>query len=128
MELSLFLSQLFGLALTIFALAAFARPSLIQDVVNDFGRSAMSTLMYGFAGIMGGLAVILNHNIWTADWRVLVTLFGWSALIKGTLYLVAPQMLKDVGSSVYNSQNRTRLVLFGALVLGVYMAAKGFGY
>ena len=40
-----------------------------------------------------GLAIVLTHNLWTADWRVLVTLFGWLNVIGGALRLFAPSYL-----------------------------------
>jgi len=127
MELSNFLAQLFGLTMAIFAGIAILQPGLIRAVVKEFGESALVTLFYGLAGIMGGLAVILSHNLWVSDWRVLVTLFGWAALIKGTVSLVSPELLRDMGESIYSSERRIKIVLVIVGVLGVYLAGAGFG-
>jgi uncharacterized protein YjeT (DUF2065 family) len=40
-----------------------------------------------------GLLIVCTHNIWVCDLRVLVTIYGWSAIIKGSLYFLAPQFL-----------------------------------
>ena len=127
MELSNFLAQLFGLTMAIFAGIAILQPGLIRAVVKEFGESALVTLFYGLAGIMGGLAVILSHNLWVSDWRVLVNLFGWAALIKGTVSLVSPELLRDMGESIYSSERRIKIVLVIVGVLGVYLAGAGFG-
>ncbi|MEI6710821.1 MAG: hypothetical protein WCK88_00710 [bacterium] len=41
--------------------------------------------------IIIGALMIYVHNIWVADWTVLVTIIGWTALIKGIWLTVLPQ-------------------------------------
>lgn len=38
-----------------------------------------------------GLLIILGHNIWVWDLRVIVTLAGWMATLKGVMYLLFPR-------------------------------------
>ena len=33
-----------------------------------------------------GMAVILTPDVWTADWRVLITLLGWLTVIAGAAH------------------------------------------
>ncbi len=40
-----------------------------------------------------GLVIVFGHNIWTWEWRVIVTVFGWLITIKYTFYLLWPQAL-----------------------------------
>lgn len=127
MELSLFLAQLMGLSLAIFAVAGLLRPRLVRDAMNDFNANSLQSLFFGFVGIVVGLAIVLSHNIWEASWVGVVTLFGWLALLKGIATLVAPQALLDVGKVVYSSKSQTRVILFIALLVGLYIAYKGFG-
>jgi len=127
MELSLFLAQLFGLTIAIFAGIAVLKPGLVRTVMKEFGESTLTTLLLGITGIMGGLAVILSHNVWVADWRVLITLFGWAALIKGIVSLVSPDLLRDMGMYMYSTPKRVRIVLVVMGILGVYLAGAGFG-
>lgn len=127
MELSLFLGQLFGLSLAIFALIGLLRPSLIVDAMADFSRQPLIELLFGFVGIVVGLAIILTHNVWAKDWTVVITLVGWAALLKGVMFLLVPQKLMDFGRTVYQTQSKTRTVLLVALVVGLYIAWKGFG-
>lgn len=39
----------------------------------------------GVAMFVAGLMVVRAHNLWTRNWRVLVTLSGWSFLVLGLL-------------------------------------------
>lgn len=128
MELTNFLAQLLGLTIAIFAGIAVLQPGMIRAVVREFGVSPMVTLLYGAAGIVGGLAIILSHNVWVADWPVLVTVVGWAALLKGMVALASPELLHDMGESIYSSPGRTQIILVIAGILGIYLAGAGFGF
>jgi hypothetical protein len=128
MELSLFLAQLFGLTLAIFAGIALFRPGLVRGAINEFGRSKSVTWLYSLLGIIGGLSVVLTHNVWIAGWPVIITIFGWAALIKGVLFLVSPALLRDMGLSIYDSPGRTKVILLLVGLLGLYLAGVGFHY
>jgi uncharacterized protein YjeT (DUF2065 family) len=39
-----------------------------------------------------GLVLVFAHNVWSWDGRVLLTLYGWCATIKGTLYFLVPAL------------------------------------
>ena len=93
MELSYFLAQLMGLSLAIFSAIGIIRPRIIGDAIKKFDTNPLTTLFFGFAGIVIGLSVILSHNIWEFSWLGVITLFGWAALAKGVLYLIAPNVL-----------------------------------
>jgi len=126
MELSYFLAQLFGLTIAIITGGLFLRPATIRLMIDEVGKSHLLTTMLSFIGIMGGLAVVLTHNVWGLSWTTWITLIGWAALIKGVLYLMAPKLFSDLGNKVYSSTNTVRIVLFIAFIFGLYLAAVGF--
>lgn len=126
MELSFFLAQFFGLTLATVSGALFLRPPLIRSMLDDVRQNHLATTIISLAGIMGGLAVILTHNVWELSWTLWITLLGWAAFIKGALYLVAPKLFADLGSKVYSSTNRVRIGLFIIFTFGLYLAAVGF--
>lgn len=128
MELSYFLAQLIGIALVLFSVAGYMRPRLITVAMRDFDHESFSTLFVGFTALIGGLAIVLSHNVWDSTWRVWITLIGWAAVLKGFSYLVAPKWLMSVGRSVLKNQSWIRLSLILTLALGIYLAYKGFGY
>ena len=126
MELSYFLAQLFGLTIAIITGALFLRPAAIRLMIDEVGKSHLLTTMLSFTGVMGGLAVVLTHNVWELSWTTWVTLIGWAALIKGVFYLIAPKLFSDLGNKIYSSTNTVRIVLFIAFIFGLYLAAVGF--
>lgn len=128
MELSYFLGQLLGSTLVLFAVAGLVRPAIITNAIRDFDHDAFTSLSWGITAISAGVALVLTHNIWDGSWRVLVTVIGWGAVIKGFIYLIAPQQLIGLGRWVYQNAQWTRAVLTVLLIMGAYLAYKGFGY
>ena len=45
-----------------------------------------------------GLAIVLYHNVWAADWRVLITLFGWMGVIGGAIRIICFSAVKKIGT------------------------------
>jgi amino acid transporter len=66
------------------------------------------------------------HHVWTRDWRVLITIFGWLFLIGGIMRILAMSMVQRVGESVIAHQ---RWPLAGAIVtlaLGAFLTVMGY--
>jgi RsiW-degrading membrane proteinase PrsW (M82 family) len=82
--------------------------------------------MAGFLGVFGGLAIILSHNVWEMSWRVVITLFGWGALIKGITYVTFPGLIMRTGISLFEGKWR-KISLAIALLVGCYLSYHGFG-
>lgn len=40
-----------------------------------------------------GLTVVSLHNVWVADWPVVITVFGWIMVFKSMIYLLVPQVM-----------------------------------
>lgn len=128
MEISFFLAKLFGSTLMIFTLVAMIRPTIVTVAMRDLRPLSFVMLMAGFLGILGGLAIIITHNVWELSWRGVVTLFGWAALSKGIFYVAFPETLRiTAGGFIEGKRNRMILLVFGFL-LGVYLAYYGFGF
>ena len=51
-----------------------------------------------------GLAIVLTHNVWVADWPVIITLLGWLAVISGAVRIFAPHRVNELGKKVLTSQ------------------------
>lgn len=125
MELSLFLAKLFGLTFMLFAGVAFWRPEMFTAALRDMRPYSFPMLVTGFVGVMGGLAVVLTHNIWEASWRVVITSFGWLALLKGVSYIAFPGFLIRTATGVLEMRQQ-RFLLGVTFLLGCYLAYHGF--
>lgn len=78
----------------------------------------------GVLMFVAGLAIVRSHNLWTRDWRVLVTLSGWFFLLLGLLRMFAAGLYQR-GSAAAPSV--LFMVLEGILVLvGLIITFKGY--
>lgn len=59
----------------------FVQPGL-YDQQTPAGVYGSGMLMF-----IGGLAIVLSHNLWVRDWRILNTLVGWAMLLLGLVRL-----------------------------------------
>jgi len=61
------------------------------DLSKELLKKPSSLIVWSIQFLPFGLIVILGHNLWVADWRVIITLVGWLATIKCVLYLLFPR-------------------------------------
>jgi hypothetical protein len=47
----------------------------------------------GFMTFVMGMVIVALYNVWSADWRVLVTLLGWLTVIKGAVIMLFPSSM-----------------------------------
>lgn len=49
------------------------------------------TIATGYITFLLGLATVVAHNVWVWDWRVAVTILGWTTLLKGIEKIAWPE-------------------------------------
>jgi len=96
MENSIFLAKVLGLYLTIFGLLVLLRRAQVQAIVAEFLDNPPAVFLGGIIGLILGIILVVSHNIWVADWRVLITILSWIILVKGTYYLFFPKVPTQV--------------------------------
>src|SRR6266700_1557375 len=61
------------------------------ETVETLVHNRPELLILGMIALIGGLAMVLCHNVWSGGaLPIIVTLFGWSILIRGLLLLFLP--------------------------------------
>lgn len=90
-DISVYLSKAIGVYLLIVGSGMLINPkirAIFLKIMNDHSLLYVSD----FIGLIIGILLVTSHNIWVADWRLLITVIGWVALIKGTLRVVFPDL------------------------------------
>jgi hypothetical protein len=121
------LGRLLGLYLIAIAVAMLASRRRALATLDEMARSGPWVLFSGMVAMAAGLAIVLGHNVWTGGaLAVVVTLFGWAALLKGvSLLLVPPEQM----AAAYKGLGFERFfyVWIGAvLVLGLLITLDAF--
>jgi hypothetical protein len=69
-------------------------------MAEEFLASRALIFLSGLLIMPVGLAIVLTHNIWAADGRVMITLFGWVNAVGGAVRLAAPAYVMRTGSAM----------------------------
>lgn len=127
MELSIFLAKLFGLYFLIAGGIIMMRQRSFMPIFTEILGSRPLLLILGIAELLAGLAIVIAHPIFTATWQGLITLVGAWMAVEGVIYLAMPYT--KVGRLMRQFNTPTWYTSGGlmAIVLGGYLAGKGFG-
>lgn len=126
METSIFLAKLVGPMLVVLGLFVSLRPGRIGRIGREFLDSEALIFISGVITLPAGLAIVLTHNVWAADWRVLITLIGWVAVVAGIARIALPDAMKSVGETML--EKPAMIALPGALmaIIGGYLSWRGY--
>jgi hypothetical protein len=77
--------------------------------------------------LLAGLAIVRAHNLWVADWRVVVTVLGWLAVVGGVLRIILPDRIANIRTKLAGNDRFLSGWSLVALGLGLFLSAKGYG-
>jgi uncharacterized protein YjeT (DUF2065 family) len=126
MQTSLFLARLIGPVFLVIGVSIAADRTGFQAIAKEFLKSRALIYIAGLLALVPGLAIVLTHNVWVADWRVLITLLGWLSIIGGLFRVMFPQKVMTLGKAATKNPNT---MLFSAgfmLVLGAILTFYGY--
>ncbi len=122
---TLFLAKVFGLYFTIFSLFALFRHDAfiarIESVVGDLGDRTILAIVTLIIGIL----LVVSHNVWLANWTVLITLFCWLIFIKGILRLFCLESDKKM-TEWFKKPVTLYVTMIIMLLFGLFFLWKGF--
>lgn len=90
-SIPLFIEWFIACAMLVIGASLLTRPRVWIAAVTATAAHPFAPLLWGLYALLAGLAVVMNHDLWVADARVLVTLIGWAALLSGVLFLLVPE-------------------------------------
>jgi hypothetical protein len=125
--LTRFLSRLLGLYCILVGLSMVTHRRATVETVTALVHNPPALYLAAMVALVTGLAIILGHNVWSGGvLPVVVTLVGWSTLIKGLVFLfLTPGTAGDfLGALRY--EQLFYLYVAISLILGVYLTYGGF--
>lgn len=124
MDTSLFLFKFWGWYCVIFFFILCFNPKRIKQIIEDI-QDEKFTILISFLAIIIGLLNILFHNVWEANIRLVVTLFGWLALLKGIMLLTFPRTTTK-GITKMNIKF-VQAMYFFVFLIGVLLLNEAYG-
>ncbi len=122
METSIFLAKLLGPMMLIMGTFVVLNPDRIRRIGREFLESEAMLFLSGVLTLPVGLSIVITHNVWAADWRVIITLIGWIAVLAGIARIMLPSLIQKLGEAMLENSYITSVpgIFMGAL--GAYLA------
>jgi hypothetical protein len=99
-------------------------PEAYLGVLREINNQS-ATLILGMFALLAGLAIVNTHNLWVSDWRVIITILGWLAIVRGALSLLFPNKMYGIGDAILASRSGTMIGAVIILVLGGILSWMG---
>lgn len=126
MPTSIFLAQLIGPVALAIGLALALNAAVFRALADRFLDDHALIFMGGVITLPAFLAIVLTHNVWVLDWRLLITLIGWLGTIAGAIRLIAPQQAARMGRSTLRSSATMKVSAAGYIAVGAVLCFFGY--
>ena len=118
MPISIFLEKLIGPVMIVIGLAVIIHQEDFRKLAQEFISSRALLFLSGLIMLPAGIAILIVHNVWRLDWRVLITIMGWLLTVGGAIRLLAPRFVAERGSTMLKHPQMP-------LIAGIVWAAIG---
>jgi len=121
---SIFLAKFWGWYLIIFFFILSFNPKRIVQIVKDL-EDQKFVILASFLAIIIGLLNVLFHNVWEKDYRLIITLIGWIALVMGLALFIFPK--HTISWIDFINVKFVQVLYMMLFLLGLFLLNKGYG-
>ena len=126
METLVFIARIFGLCYLIIGAGFMFNRKAFKQVMEDFCKNAALVFFAGIFALVIGVVIILTHNVWVANWTVMITIIGWAGLIKGIWIIIFPNTVSKFMQAYQKNENLLIVHSIAALIFGAVLTFFGF--
>ena len=126
MATSVLIAKLIGPILLVAAIAMLADAKDLQEMAREFLKDRALIYVTGVLVMLGGLAIVNNHNDWIADWRIIITLFGWAMIVGGAVRMALPSAVRSIGGAMMEHPALIRISGAVWVLVGAFLTYKGY--
>lgn len=123
MDISVFLARFWGSLFMILGLSSVGATFLGR--VIQYTEDKTITVSTGYITFILGLATVVAHNLWVAEWRIAVTILGWVTLLKGIEKIAFPDRVHKKAQLFKRGQTIWGFVIF---LIGIFYFWISFIY
>jgi len=125
METTALIAKIIGILYLSFGIGLLFNKQYYSKAIENLLESSTYLIIGGFLAIIIGLLIIEYHNIWIKNWTVLITIIGWSALVKGILLLTFPKSF-NMFKRLFKSKKLINILAIFIILFGVMFCYFGF--
>jgi hypothetical protein len=126
MPRSIYLAKLIGPVFLAIGIGMLVNGAVYRLVIAEGMHSPVLIYFSGIMVLPAGIALVLAHNVWVGDWRLIITLLGWLSAIGGACRIIIPQVAVMIGASVYSHPDAPIIAGVAMLVLGAVLIYFGY--
>lgn len=126
MQRSIYLAKLIGPVLLAIGLGVLFNTAVFRVLAGQFLNNYALIFISGLLTLTAGLALVLAHNLWVGDWRLIITILGWLGVIGGLARIVAPQQIAAIGTGMLANGIAPMTGGFVMLVVGAVLSYFGY--
>ena len=126
MDNSILLAKFIGPYIMVIAIGLLFNLKVYQKIIEDFFKNVALIYVTGLITFVAGLAIVILHNLWVLDWRIIITLLGWNVFIKGIWLIVSPDTSAKIAASFAKNNKLVIVSWIIMLVVGIFLTTKGY--
>lgn len=126
MELSILIARMLGVFYVVIGLGILLNGKFYRNIIDYYINSPGAIYLGGVIALVVGFLIVSYHNIWDGSWRVIISIIGWIALVKGISLLTFPAALMKLAKPLFLTKRST--VITGIIVLGLGLVFVYFGF
>ncbi len=88
--MTLIIERVLASLLLLAGLSYLVQRSVWKNLVQELLKKPTWLMLWSLLFLPFGLIVVFGHNIWVANWQVIITILGWFLTLKCFLYLLIP--------------------------------------
>lgn len=101
MELSVYLARAWGLGSVLTCVGLLLNQTSFISMMEHLQADSISILIAGILALGIGVSQVAVFNTWAADYRGLISLFGWVSLLKGIAIIFCAGLNGNICSCVH---------------------------
>ncbi len=125
METAVLIAKIIGVVYISFGIGLFVNKEFYKESIPKLMNNTGFMILGGFIAIVFGVLIIENHNIWEANWTVIITIIGWIALLKGISLIAFPTKL-GIFQSIFTNDLFLKFLAPLVLLFGLIFLCLGF--
>jgi hypothetical protein len=126
MQVSVFLARLLGPLLLLPGVGLLVNPRAFRTMASEVVGSITLVYLFGLIDFAAGLAIVLVHNVWAVNWRVLITLIGWLLMIRGAARILITDTLMGYAKTVIRTKQLYPVSGGVLVILGLVLCYFGY--
>jgi hypothetical protein len=122
------IAGLVGPVLAAIGIAMLVNHNRFPAMIGQLAQDQALIFLSGILSLLGGLAIVRVHNVWTGGWRVILTVLGWLAIVGGLVRMWFPHMAAPIAESFAGNPNALLIGGVIVLLLGAFLTYAAVGF